>query len=105
MYAEKLLANTDRGLDRSTMSRDLIDLGMMIRGWGPIPAGAWAKAQQAYGSAVALHYGKCLALVENREHLRKSMRAMSMDTNLADDLVDALKREAPAPIRAPSPRN
>ena len=28
MYAEKLLANADRGLDRSTRSRDIIDLAM-----------------------------------------------------------------------------
>lgn len=30
MYTEKLLAHTDRGLDRSQLSRDLIDLAMMI---------------------------------------------------------------------------
>lgn len=30
MYAEKLLANTDRGMDRSQSSRDLVDLAMMI---------------------------------------------------------------------------
>lgn len=52
MYAEKILANTDRGLDRSVMSRDLIDLAMMIREWGPIPEAAWSKTFDAYGPAV-----------------------------------------------------
>lgn len=33
-YAEKLLANADRGLERSTFHRDLIDL-LMITRWGP----------------------------------------------------------------------
>ncbi|MGO3128158.1 MAG: nucleotidyl transferase AbiEii/AbiGii toxin family protein [Luteimonas sp.] len=37
MYAEKLLANADRALDRSQRSRDLIDLAFMIHGWGPFP--------------------------------------------------------------------
>ena len=35
MYAEKLLANEDRCLDRSVMNRDAIDLAMMIHYWGP----------------------------------------------------------------------
>ncbi|MDQ0305400.1 nucleotidyl transferase AbiEii/AbiGii toxin family protein [Ancylobacter polymorphus] len=49
MYAEKLLANADRGLDRSTGSRDIIDLAMVIRNGGPIPRMSWQKARQAYG--------------------------------------------------------
>ncbi|MBA3485863.1 MAG: nucleotidyl transferase AbiEii/AbiGii toxin family protein [Lysobacter sp.] len=44
MDAEKILANADRGPDRSVMSRDIIDLAMMIRGWGPIPEAAWSKS-------------------------------------------------------------
>jgi hypothetical protein len=43
MYAEKLLANADRALDRSQMSRDLIDLAMMIEAWRSIPATPWKK--------------------------------------------------------------
>ena len=31
--AEKFLANTDRGLDKSTRSRDLIDLAFMVGSW------------------------------------------------------------------------
>lgn len=43
MYAEKLLANADRALDRSQMSRDLIDLAMMIQAWGPSPRPRWKR--------------------------------------------------------------
>ncbi len=45
MYAEKLLANADRYNDVSVMSRDIIDLAIMINHWGEIPQAAWQKAQ------------------------------------------------------------
>jgi Nucleotidyl transferase AbiEii toxin, Type IV TA system len=51
MYAEKPLANTDRWADRSTASRDLIDVGMMVHHWGAIPPEAWLKAEMAYGES------------------------------------------------------
>jgi hypothetical protein len=34
MYAEKLLANTDRYIDKAVASRDIIDLAMMVGHWG-----------------------------------------------------------------------
>jgi hypothetical protein len=43
LYAEKLLANSDRFADTSTNYRDLIDLAIMLKYWGPIPEGSWAK--------------------------------------------------------------
>lgn len=52
MYAEKLLANADHALDRSQMSRDLIDLTMMTKAWVPIPAMALNKAKDAYGQSI-----------------------------------------------------
>jgi len=52
MYAEKLLANTDRWADRSTSNRDLIDLGMMVHHRGAIPEQTWLKAEGAYGDSV-----------------------------------------------------
>ena len=33
-FAEKFLANTDRWADQSVLSRDVIDLAFMIKGWG-----------------------------------------------------------------------
>lgn len=49
LYAEKLLAIADRGLDRSVLSRDLIDLCAMQAKWGATPAAATLKAENAYG--------------------------------------------------------
>src|SRR5258706_5113348 len=52
-FAEKFLANTDRGLDASTLSRDMIDLAFMIEGWATADAAAGlAIAKTAYGEAV-----------------------------------------------------
>ena len=52
-FAEKFLANADRGLDASTLSRDAIDLAFMVQAWGRESAveGA-AVAREAYGNEV-----------------------------------------------------
>lgn len=52
-FAEKFLANADRGLDASTLSRDIVDLAFMIGGWskGTAKAGM-AIAETAYGDSV-----------------------------------------------------
>ncbi|MFM2044236.1 MAG: hypothetical protein RLY86_2812 [Pseudomonadota bacterium] len=50
--AEKLLANADQGLDRAVAFRDAIDLGMLMRRTGTLPAAAVAKADAAYGNDV-----------------------------------------------------
>jgi hypothetical protein len=52
MVAEKLLANSDRWLDRGVLSRDLIDLAVLRAREGPLPARAWQKASAAYGPSV-----------------------------------------------------
>ena len=47
--AEKLLANSDRWLDASVCSRDLIDLAMLRRAQvAPLPEAAFEKAEAAY---------------------------------------------------------
>lgn len=51
--AEKFLANTDRGLDKSTRSRDLIDLAFMAGSWtNDEVAQGLALAEAAYGNSV-----------------------------------------------------
>ena len=52
-FAEKFLANADRGTDASTLSRDIIDLAFMMEGWseGDARAGV-AIAVGAYGDSV-----------------------------------------------------
>jgi hypothetical protein len=52
-FAEKFLANADRGLDASTLSRDAVDLAFMIEGWSAADAAeGLAIAKGAYGDAV-----------------------------------------------------
>ena len=50
--AEKLLANSDRGADRSVCARDAIDLIMMFHHWGWPDSEVWERAELAYGQAV-----------------------------------------------------
>jgi hypothetical protein len=52
-FAEKFLANADRGLDASTLSRDIVDLAFMIEGWSEEDATAGlGLAVTAYGNSV-----------------------------------------------------
>lgn len=94
MYAEKLLANTDRGMDRSQMSRDLIDLAMMIAAWGPIPTAALKKAEAAYGQAVRTHFSRCLALLRDVHYRNECLQAMAMDPDLSATIVATLGQES-----------
>ena len=51
--AEKFLANADRGLDESTLSRDLVDLSFVAAHAGRPPLDKGMEiAEQAYGTAV-----------------------------------------------------
>ncbi len=53
-FAEKFLANADRGLDTSTLSRDIVDLAFMVEGWAREDAKSGLTiAKAAYGGAVA----------------------------------------------------
>lgn len=90
MYAEKLLANADRGLDTATMSRDIIDLSMMIDRWGAIPDQAWKKAREAYGEHVNKAYHASCALICDRRYLTNCLRTMHMDEGLVDRIPAVL---------------
>lgn len=98
MYAEKLLANADRGLDRSQMSRDLIDLAMMIAAWGPIPAAALAKTVEAYGQAIYDYFDRGLALLRDDRYRAECLSAMAMAPGLADPIITILAAHRPQPI-------
>lgn len=87
MYAEKLLANDDRWSDPSVMSRDIIDLSMMIARWGPIPEAAWAKAVAAYGGTVRASYAKAVERMRDPGHLGRCMAAMGMAPGLAGAIL------------------
>ena len=52
-FAEKFLANADRGPDASTLARDVIDMAYMAEHWGMQPARAGLRlAEAAYGDDV-----------------------------------------------------
>ncbi len=98
MFAEKLLANADRGLDPVEMSRDIIDLSMLINAWGNIPDDAWEKVKGAYGAQVVSAYHKALGMVAgDARYLAKCLSSMRMKPNDADRIVHALYIEASRP--------
>jgi len=88
MYAEKLLANADRGLDKSTMSRDIIDLAMMMAQWGGIPDQSWAKVSDAYGAHVFKAFHASVELIHDKGYLISCLQKMHMDEGLADRILN-----------------
>ena len=90
MYAQKLLANADRGLDKSTLSRDIIDLSMMIDHWGEIPDPAWEKAHVAYGTHLIRAFHKSVELIRDTEYLASCLHKMHMNEGLIDRITAAL---------------
>jgi hypothetical protein len=90
-FAEKFLANADRGNDEAMLGRDAIDLAFMIEGWGTAPAreGA-ALARQAYGDIVD-HAAKAAAkkLLGRKDYLKRCISALGIadPTTLASGLA------------------
>lgn len=66
LWAQKLMASADWALDKSTLSRDIIDIAMMIRGWGPLPREAYEKAFEAYGTALARGFHNANFVIADR---------------------------------------
>jgi hypothetical protein len=95
MYAEKLLANADRCVDRSAASRDAIDLAMLIEHWGPVPNAAWDKARQAYGRSIDSYYGKAIDLVSDANYLQSCLHKMQMDPALIERIPELLRSSLP----------
>jgi len=70
-FAEKLLANTDRGMDASTLSRDAVDLAFMIEGWSSEDAASGgALAREAYGKAIDRELSKVVAKLRSDKSYR-----------------------------------
>jgi len=77
--AEKLLANADRGLDDSTLARDLIDLAFATAHFGkPVLAAGMAIAEQAYGSAVRRYLEASLAAFLNRKRAAVCIESLAL---------------------------
>jgi hypothetical protein len=94
LYAEKLLANSDRWNDASVMYRDAVDLAMMIDHWGEIPQEAIDKASRPYGRAIRADFRKVTEfLSENDAKLDKALASMGMDPDLAPRITALLLAE------------
>jgi hypothetical protein len=78
MAASKLLANSDRGLDRGVHCRDVIDLAMLNLSMSEF-AEATTKAQVAYGEAILKDLAKVIdRLGEANGLLEHCMKAMDV---------------------------
>lgn len=94
LFAEKLLANADRGLDTSTLHRDFIDLCVMIRRWGPIPTQSLDKAMQAYGATIAAAFSRVAGLLRNLDHLQRTLLDLDADVEVLADVMAVLDMHA-----------
>lgn len=90
MFAEKLLANADRGRDPTSMHRDIIDLGMMIARWGPIPEAARAKADDAYGGRASEAFEAQSRVLRSGHRLAECAKQMDIPAEAAANIMKAL---------------
>ena len=94
-FAEKFLANADRGLDASTLSRDAIDLAFMIEGWSRADAAAgYEIARVAYGQDVERKLDAVTSkLRTDRKYRSKCVDGMAIeDTRTLSRGLEALAR-------------
>lgn len=77
--AEKLLANTDRGRDTSTRSRDIVDLAFMSAAWSreDLSTGL-ARAIDVYGDAVQRELTAALARFGDRTYRKQCTRDLAV---------------------------
>ncbi len=110
-FAEKILANEDRWIDESVLSRDIIDLAYMVESWGVEPfSDGLHRAQQAYGDVV-LRSVRAAAqrLIDDKTYYKKCVDGLRLAriATLTSGLrrlatKDGLKR--PAAKRVPAAR-
>jgi hypothetical protein len=89
-YAEKLLASSDRWADRQVLSRDLIDLGALRERIGPIPEGAWRKAEATYRTVVRTDLRKALDLLADEDYRRRCFEGLHVED--AEPILAGLAR-------------
>ena len=93
-FAEKLLANSDRGRDPSVCYRDAFDLGMLILGQGGrVPPAASDKAVAAYGDDVWRDARQVVGHLRARpDELHRAAAVLRMDPTAARGAIDAVDR-------------
>lgn len=91
MFAEKLLANADRCMDRSTAYRDAIDLGRLIEAYGPIPGDALAKAVAAYGEDIERKAVWVVNKLSSQDEMRNATEPLQMEDGVAAKAIASLR--------------
>ena len=93
-FAEKLLANADRGRDPSASARDLIDLAFMAANWPEEDRRTgMATAQSVYGDAVRRELDAVLSSLNNADYRHRCLTALSVsDTGTLSEGLRALRR-------------
>ena len=91
-FSQKLMANADRWAETSVFSRDIIDLAMMIQGWGDIPKEAWDKATNAYGRDISRCFHYATRRVSDQKHLANCLARLKMDPWLIETIPVVLDR-------------
>ena len=94
MFAEKLLANSDRCYDRSVAYRDAIDLGHLVAAHGGLDRDAVAKAERAYGADVLRKMRGVLNLLIDRKEIRHSSEVLDMDYERSVAIIEGLRQAA-----------
>jgi hypothetical protein len=93
MFAEKLLANSDRCQDRAVAYRDAFDLGMLILNHSSVPDEALAKAEAAYGADIGRKVQWVTEKLADETEIARSAEGLHMDVGLAIAAIDALRGE------------
>lgn len=87
MYAEKLLANSDRYYAPEVLSRDIIDLSAMISRWGPVPDSAWKVAKEAYGEKIRDDYDSAIDKIRVPEHMETCALKMAINAEVVEEIL------------------
>lgn len=79
-FAEKVLANADRGLDASVASRDVIDIAYMIESWGTQAlVEGMRKARDAYGKGAEVSLrASARKLMKNPSYFKKCVTSLGI---------------------------
>ncbi|BCH63535.1 hypothetical protein RvVAT039_07510 [Agrobacterium vitis] len=96
MFAEKLLANSDRCYDRSVAYRDAIDLGHLVQAHHGLDRDAIAKAERAYGDDILRKMRGVLNLLVDRKEIRHASEVLDMDYERSVTVIEGLRQAAKA---------
>jgi hypothetical protein len=91
-FAEKLMANADRGLDRSVAYRVAIDLGYLSMAEGAIPTAGIAKAESAYGRDIQRYVNNVLDRLARPEERSHAATVLAMQPDEVDVAIHHLKQ-------------